>query len=414
MQQRRPYSANKGKDTSPNGNGSSHDHKDTHEHEHKHEHDHEHEHEHEHDHSHSHSIFSLHSHSHGEGGQGAEKIIEALQGSGDRGSQITLVGLFANIGLTAAKGAAGWYMHSASLLADAGHSLSDLLGDFVTLFCWRLSRKPPSERYPYGFAKFETLGTTTVSLLLIGGALGIGVHSYHLLIVALSEAASHTASGSVQAILQQVASVAPHIPTVGHAHVHTVDPNAAWFAAVSVLAKEWLYRITKKVADEERSPVLQANAIHHRSDAYSSVVALVAILGSWLIPALPLDPIGGLIVAIVILRQGLGLLGGAWGDLTDASVSSRTRQSLFKTLDPLISTSNSTTSDPFLLAIRQIRARRSGSLMFVDLKVDVPGGLTIHESSSLEMKISQTLMKARKEIAEVNVQFRPIDVNAHT
>ncbi|KAF9501570.1 mitochondrial iron ion transporter [Pleurotus eryngii] len=403
MQQRRPYSANKG---SPNGNGTSHDHKDTHEHEH--------EHEHEHDHSHSHSIFSLHSHSHGEGGQGAEKIIEALQGSGDRGSQITLVGLFANIGLTAAKGAAGWYMHSASLLADAGHSLSDadLLGDFVTLFCWRLSRKPPSEQYPYGFAKFETLGTTAVSLLLIGGALGIGVHSYHLLIVALSEAASHTASGSVQTILQHVASVAPHIPTVGHAHVHTVDPNAAWFAAVSVLAKEWLYRITKKVADEEKSPVLQANAIHHRSDAFSSVVALVAILGSWLIPALPLDPIGGLIVAIVILRQGLGLLGGAWRDLTDASVSSRTRRSLLKTLDPLISTDNSTASDPLLLAIRQIRARRSGSLIFVDLKVDVPGGLTVYESASLEMKISQTLMKARKEIAEVNIQFRPIDVKA--
>ena len=69
--------------------------------------------------------------------------------------------------------------------------------------------------------------------------------------------------------------------------------NAAWFAAVSIVSKEWLFRITRKVADEENSPVLLANAYHHRSDAYSSVVALVAILGSGWFPTLPLDPIGG-------------------------------------------------------------------------------------------------------------------------
>jgi divalent metal cation (Fe/Co/Zn/Cd) transporter len=79
---------------------------------------------------------------------------------------------------------------------------------------------------------------------------------------------------------------------MGHEH-DVLDPNAAWFAAIGVLAKEWLYRITKKVADEENSPVLLANAIHHRSDVYSSAVALFAILGTWWFPALPLDPIGG-------------------------------------------------------------------------------------------------------------------------
>lgn len=171
----------------------------------------------------------------------------------------------------------------------------DLLGDFVTLFCWKLSRKPPSGRYPYGFSKFETLGTTTTSILLIGGALGIGFHSYHLLMEALSGTLSTLPPGQLHDILQHVASVGHHVPSVGHAHTHVdvLDPNAAWFAAVSVLAKEWLYRITKKVADEEHSPVLYANAVHHRSDAYSSVVALFAILGSSIFPALPLDPLGG-------------------------------------------------------------------------------------------------------------------------
>ena len=171
---------------------------------------------------------------------------------------------------------------------NTGQSV-DLLGDFVTLFCWRLSRKPPSEQYPYGFAKFESFGTTTISLLLIGGALGIGYHSFHLLINALSQTVQTMPPGQLHDVLQYVTSSAPGQLE----HVHSVDPNAAWFAAVSVLSKEWLYRITKVVADEEKSPVLLANAIHHRSDAYSSLVALVAILGTWFFPSIPLDPIGG-------------------------------------------------------------------------------------------------------------------------
>jgi divalent metal cation (Fe/Co/Zn/Cd) transporter len=140
------------------------------------------------------------------------------------------------------------------------------------------------------------MGTTTVSLLLIGGALGIGFHSYYLLIEALYPAIQSLPTGPLQEVLQTAAqttgAIASHAAH-SHGHEHTLDPNAAWFAAVSVVAKEYLYRITKKVADDENSGVLKANAIHHRSDAWSSLVAFVAILGSWAIPGLPLDPIGG-------------------------------------------------------------------------------------------------------------------------
>jgi len=168
----------------------------------------------------------------------------------------------------------------------------------VTLFAWKLSQKPPSRKYPYGFGKFETLGTISISVLLTGGALGIGFHSYNLLIDALTSTISTVPPGIIQDVFQVVQNLP--VPEIGHAHTHAhgvhgsvLDPNAAWFAAIGVLSKEWLYRITKKVADEERSSVLLANAIHHRSDAYSSMVALVAILGNWYFPALPLDPIGG-------------------------------------------------------------------------------------------------------------------------
>ncbi|KAJ6499972.1 mitochondrial iron ion transporter [Mycena vitilis] len=363
-----------------------------------------------HDHSHSHSIFSTHTHGPGASTDTAERLMAAFGPGADRGSRITLIGLFANIGLTAIKGVAGYLTHSTALIADAGHSLSDLLGDSVTLVCWRLSRKPPSDTYPFGFAKFETLGTTTVSLLLIGGALGLGFHSYHLLVTALSETAAALPSGPLQELLTNVTTAAPvHAHAHGHSHVHGVDPNALWFAALGVLTKEWLYRITKTVADQENSPVLLANAIHHRSDAYSSIVAFFAILGTWWVPGLPLDPIGGLLVSIVILRQGVGLLWGAWGDLTDAGVPLNTRQAIKHTLEPLLAASASPTSSPSLLAVRHVRGRSAGSLIYVDLTAEVPNALTVHDATLLEEKIEQTLKAARKEIAEVRVKFQAVD-----
>ena len=153
------------------------------------------------------------------------------------------------------------------------------------------------------------LGTAAVSLLLTGGALGIGLHSWALLADTLATATDALGPGTLHDVLARAFDAAQAVPAAAaehahvHAHTHSVagghghggalDPNAAWFAGVSVVAKEWLYRATKRVADAERSPVLLANAVHHRSDGFGSAVALVAILGNWWLPHLPLDPLGG-------------------------------------------------------------------------------------------------------------------------
>jgi len=186
-----------------------------------------------------------------------------------------------------------------------------------------------------------------------------------------------------------------------------VDVNAAWFAAGSVIVKEWLYWVTKKVADEEHSPVLLANAIHHRSDAYSSLVAFCAILGTWYFPAVPLDPIGGMLVSLVILKQGLDLLRGAWGDLTDAGVSRRKLNSLQRTLTPLLRIGVDDTTR-MLIGVDNLRARRAGSMLFVDLIAKVDASLSVAQTAELEDKIVKTMQEARKEVAEVQVRFEPV------
>ncbi|KAI0000384.1 cation efflux protein [Russula vinacea] len=178
--------------------------------------------------------------------------------------------------------------------------------------------------------------------------------------------------------------------------------NAAWFAAASIVSKEWLFRITRKVAEQEHSPVLLANAYHHRSDAYSSVVALVAILGSGWFPTLPLDPIGGLLVSVVILQQGLSIFKGAFWEMTDASAPEPVLRSLSRSLDKL-------REDPHLdssfLHFHDLRARRAGSHLFVNLSVGVPGVLTAFQLSQLEKQIFATLKAERKDVKEVQVQF---------
>jgi len=133
-------------------------------------------------------------------------------------------------------------------------------------------------------------------------------------------------------------------------------------------------------------------------------------------PTVPLfsfsNTLSGLLVSIVILQQGFGLFSSALKDLSDEGVSPRTQLSLVKALEPLTRPSTNGPSPngssyPLTLSISSLRARRSGSLMFVDLTATVPGSVTVAETSVLEEKIQYTLKKARKEIKEVCVTFRP-------
>jgi divalent metal cation (Fe/Co/Zn/Cd) transporter len=158
-----------------------------------------------------------------------------------------------------------------------------------------LSQRPPSALYPLGYGKLESLGTVVVSIFLLLGGLGIGAHSWSLLSQTLI---SHP---NIPPFLIRFLSFVTLDSEQGHGHHHSPDiseegslsPTAVLFPLFGILVKEYLYRVTKRVADEQNSSILMANALHHRSDAYSSIVTVVAILGSIFLQGVPVDPMGG-------------------------------------------------------------------------------------------------------------------------
>ncbi|KAL0073469.1 cation efflux family-domain-containing protein [Phycomyces blakesleeanus] len=372
-------------------------------------------------------LHGTHNHSHG----GAHDHVHVdlgttIRNSGKQGVRITVIGMAANVGLTVSKGLAGWMMNSASLLADAAHSFSDLLSDFVTLYTFKMSRKEPDAIYPYGYGKYETVGTLAVSSLLIAGAFGIGIHSFELLMAALNvsgvdlvtQGASVAATATAEAnsgtdILSNTTTANANVNTStntssslshGHSHGHfysndgVLDPNAAWFALASVITKEWLYRATIKVGEKERSDVLVANAWHHRSDAYSSVVALVAIGGSW--AGLPvLDPLGGLLVAGMIFQSGGSLMRSSLRELTDKGIGPA------EITDILSAINKVKEQEQDLIDFHSIRGRKMGPFHHLDLVLQLNPQLTISQAHRIEQLVRHTIKTECKLIQEVLVHL---------
>ncbi|CAM9824229.1 unnamed protein product [Discosporangium mesarthrocarpum] len=287
---------------------------------------------------------------------------------------ITWLGALVNVGLAGFKFFAGILGHSAAMIADAGHSLSDLLSDAVTLWAVRLSRLPPDDDHPYGHGRFEAVGAFVISVMLIGAGYGIGNHSYETLVAVLTSSVGGGAGAGA------------------HAHAPTVLTAVA--ATISIVSKEALYRVTSRVGKQQNSQVLIANAWHHRSDAVSSVVALVAILGSRMGAPL-LDPIAGLLVAGMVALTGVQVCSDSLKQLTDeADIGVRKQVAAVAGVVPGV------------VSLDRIRARQMGPQTLVDLTIQTEG-LISASSAQLANSLSppfsplvQVAQRVRWEILE--------------
>ena len=136
------------------------------------------------------------------------------------------------------KGFGGYVFHSQALIADGFHALTDLVSDFMTLATISWSLKPPSDRFPFGYGKIESLGALGVSGLLLFGGLGMGLNSLDTLYTQLFVDAAEHAHEHSHGLFS----------FLGHSHSHGAgvpDLNAAWLAGGSIIVKEWLYRASK-------------------------------------------------------------------------------------------------------------------------------------------------------------------------
>ncbi|RIA91710.1 cation efflux family-domain-containing protein [Glomus cerebriforme] len=336
--------------------------------------------------------WHIHHHGHKDSG-----LIAITADSKSRGTKITLWGLASNVGLTAAKGVAGLMMNSASLVADAAHSLSDLITDFVTLYTFRKSRRPADATHPYGYGKYETIGSLAVSSLLIIGAVGIGHHSYELL-ADLFPSQIPTNISEINGIIN---SANTHTQ-----HTHPLNPNAAWFAAASVAIKEALFRVTLKIGMEERSNVLIANAWHHRSDAASSLVALGAIVGSYV--GFPfLDPMGGMLVAGMILKSGFEVMFDSLKELVDVKVEEDVINQVEKAVEKLKANNSN------IVNFHSIRGRKSGPFHLIDMVLQVNPDMTVSKAHHVEEQVRQAVKNECKSVREVLMHLDVEDQQPH-
>lgn len=289
--------------------------------------------------------------------------------------RVTIWGSIINVVLLILKFAAGILGHSAAMIADAIHSLTDFATDAVVLVCVTLGSKPVDKSHDYGHGKFETLATAVIALAL----LAVGVMICY--------------SGVVKIYGVMVLGETLEQPGM----------VALIAAVVSIVLKEWAFRFTARVGRRCDSQAVMANAWHHRSDALSSVGTMFGIggaifLGSrWAV----LDPLAAIVVSVFIVRASLGLIKQAVDELTDASLPEATENEIMEIAG----------KEEGVQEIHNLRTRRIGNSIAIDMHVRMLGSTTLFDAHQRATNIEHRLKDRYGKGTYVNVHLEPIKVN---
>lgn len=343
----------------------------------------------------------------------------------DPAYRITRLGLVANVFMAIGKGVGGYMFSSAALLADAAHSLTDLVSDFMTLATIRFSKMEPTKRFPLGYGKIEGLGSVGVSGMLVLGGVGMGIQSGSSL---LELSGLMAEIGHLVESLPQWATgwlgVGGHSHGGhghGHSHSHTdlgPNVNAIWIALGSILIKEYLYRATLKIAIAQRSSVLSSNALHHRIDSLSSFVALLAIGGGYIYhgAAAFLDPIGGMIISWMVIKGGWGNTKQALYELVDCGIAEDIKAKVSMNTEKAILELNGITYSDWIpdrartalgergISVREVQGIKSGQNYLVDIEVAVPKDYRLLDCEDLEEVVREKVGKRVTGMRRVRVK----------
>ncbi|QWD40566.1 cation transporter [Polynucleobacter paneuropaeus] len=276
----------------------------------------------------------------------------------------TLVSVAVNLTLTVSQVFAGLLSGSQGLIADGIHSLTDLIADFVVLFANHHSAKDADEDHHYGHQRYETAASLFLGISLLVVALGMLWSAGHKIV--------NPIAASQISIL------------------------ALYVALGSLVAKELLFRYMLAVAKRVRSSMLVANAWHARSDAASSLVVSVGIVGALL--GFPiLDSVGALIVGLMIIRTGWSFSWDALNDLMDRAVSEEEHQHIEKII---LSTEG-------VLGCHDLRTRKMGDMILVDVHIEVDANATVQVGHDIALTAANQV-KAELPVLNVMTHIDPI------
>jgi len=281
-------------------------------------------------------------------------------------NQVTLWGVFINLVLSVAKLAGGFFGQSQALIADGLHSLSDLASDAMVFVAAKHASEDADEEHPYGHARFETIATVALAVLLVIVGLGIAYDAI--------------------------------ISLVTDEPIEKPDLFTLWIAAFSIISNEGLYHYTKLVGTRIRSNLLLANAWHHRSDAVSSIVVLVGIAGTQFNMS-KLDAYAAIIVAIMIARIGFKLGYDSVQELVDASLEPELVQKIRQNI----------LSHEDVRELHMLRTRRLGHYAHVDVHILVGPKLSVSEGHHISETVEKSLKDSFDEINDVTVHIDPED-----
>lgn len=283
---------------------------------------------------------------------------------------VTLTGSAVNAVLILLKFVAGIVGRSSAMVADAVHSLSDFASDVIVLVFVKIAGKPKDEGHDYGHGKFETLATMIIGVLLVCVGIGIMVNG-------------------IEDVVRSINGEALHRPTM----------LALAVALVSVASKEWLYHYTIKSGRRVGSQAVVANAWHHRSDAFSSLGTFAGIGGAmflgddWRV----LDPIAAIVVSLFIVKSGYEIVKPCISELLEASLP----ESQESEITSLVM------SVPGIVLVHNLRTRRIGNGIAVDLHAKMDGSLTLAEAHDKATAAENAIRSAFGSNSIINIHMEP-------
>ncbi|KAG0587956.1 hypothetical protein KC19_2G204300 [Ceratodon purpureus] len=340
-----------------------------------------------------------HAHDHDVGQESQEQL-------GAYGQKVLRWGLWTDILLTVGKGAAGYVSGSTAIIADAAHSASDIVLSGVALWTSRAANAPPDKQHPYGHGKIETMGALSISALLLATGGGIAWSAIDALQVMLP------AMLAVQDTVQTTVDTVVHleVPSHGHdhdhglavGHSHSLDMEHMGVALVAAIgsigAKESLYWVTKAAGEKAGSALLKASAWHHRSDAISSIVALIGVGGAMMgIPLL--DPVAALLVSGMIVKAGLQTGYQSMQELLDMGLPESVLSPIRETVLQVDGVEG----------IHQLRGRRMGSTVHLDVHIEVDPWLSLSAAHNIGEAVRQQVHILHPNVTESFVHIDPAD-----